>query len=659
VNTVPLAQFYEVSLDNRTPYRVYGGLQDNGSWTGPSRTLYQQGIGNEDWVRVGGGDGFYCVVDPTDADIVYVESQDGNVNRYDQKTEQRRVIRPEAPPGEKYRFNWNSPILISPHDPRTIYYGGNRVFGSKDRGETWTLTTPDLTTGPERDKLKIFGKEAKDFLSRNDGVVHFGTITALAESPRKAGVLWAGTDDGAVQVSKDGGAAWTNVAAHVPGVPRGSYVSRIEASRTGDGTAYVAFDGHRGDDFAPYLFRTEDFGQTWKSLAANLPPGGAINVVREHPRNTNLLFVGTERGLWVSFDRGGEWHRLRGKLPTVPVDDIQIHPRDDDLVLATHGRGIYVLDDLGPLVQLAPPVLSPDLHVFEVRPAVEWRIYAHKGNTGHKTFLASNPPEGAVVTYLLKSKPAEKEEVKITVTDGSGTVVRELKGPKEAGINRASWDLRHEPPVQRDPSETGESFFGPPRGPFVPPGVYTVKVTAGAFSQSQTVKVEPDPRMAASEADRQAWYEASRAAAQLWTRADAANKLAAGLKKQIDDLQESFKKRQPAPPEAVTTALKALADKLEPLAKRITRQTPLGFAGAPLADDPEPLLDRSRGLYLAYSAITAPPTPQQGELQTRLAAGVDEISQAMNALRDTEVAAFNKLVVENGMGMLDPGKKVP
>jgi photosystem II stability/assembly factor-like uncharacterized protein len=369
VNSVPLAQFYEVALDNQRPYRVYGGLQDNGSWAAPSATLYRQGISNDDWYRVGGGDGFYCVPDPTDPDIVYTESQDGNVARLHRASGQRRIIRPEPPLGEKYRFNWNSPILVSPHDPRTIYYGGNKLFGSRDRGDSWTLVSPDLTSTDDvkRDATPIFGKAAKELLSRNDGVVHVGTITTIAESPLRAGVLWVGSDDGNLQVSRDGGATWTNVSARVPGVPNGTYVSRVEASRSGEGAAYVAFDGHRSNDFAIYLLSTSDYGQTWRSISANIPAGGTVSVIREHPKNPDVLFVGTERALFVSWDRGGSWTAVRGKnLPTVPVDDIQIHAREGDLVLGTHGRGVFILDDAFPLVAL-PQARGQELHLFPIR----------------------------------------------------------------------------------------------------------------------------------------------------------------------------------------------------------------------------------------------------------------------------------------------------
>jgi photosystem II stability/assembly factor-like uncharacterized protein len=656
LNTVTLAQFYEVSLDDQKPYRVYGGLQDNGSWTGPSRTLYQQGIGTEDWFRVGGGDGFYCVVDPADHDVVYVESQDGNVQRLDLRTFERRVIRPEPGEGQKYRFNWNSPILVSPHDHRTIYYGGNRLFGSRDRGENWALITPDLTQNAERDAMTIFGKTAKDMLSRNDGVVSFGTITALAESPLRPGILWVGTDDGNLQVSKDGGATWSNLSARVPGVPKGTYVSRVEASRTGEGAAYVAFDGHRSNDSAVYLFRTDDFGQTWKSLSGNIPPGGTVHVVREHPRSPDLLLVGTEYGLFVSFNRGLTWLKVKGNLPTVPVYDVQIHPRDNDLVLATHGRGVFVLDDLAPLEQVSPAIAASDLRLFGIRPATEYRIYQHKGNTGHKAYLAPNPPDGALLSYFLKTKPEEKDEVKITVTDAAGTLLRELKGPKEAGINRTSWDLRHEPPVKPEPGAA--EFFGPPRGPLVPPGRYTVKVALGAASATGTVEVGEDPRIQIGEADRKAWYEACRAGARLWTRADAAQKALEALKKQLKELEESLKKDARAT-EAGKSAVKALTEKLEPLAKRISRQEPLGFAGAPLAADPEPLVGRARGLYLAFSAASAAPTSQHRESLARVTKELDEAVGVVNGILESDVPALNRLMLESGIGKIDGGQKIP
>jgi photosystem II stability/assembly factor-like uncharacterized protein len=678
VNTFPLAQFYEVAVDNQRPYHVYGGLQDNGSWSAPSRTLFTQGISNEEWVRVGGGDGFFAVPDPTDPDFVYVESQDGNVSRLQRSTGERRVIRPEPPAGEKYRFNWDSPILVSAHDPKTVYYGGNRVFGSHDRGDTWTLVSPDLTSHDDvtRDKTPIFGKTAKQMMSRNDGIVHFGTITTLAESPLEAAVLWAGTDDGNLQVSRDGGETWTNVAARVPGVPKGTYVSRIEASRTGEGVAYAAFDGHRSNDFNAYLFFTADYGQTWKSVSAGLPAGGTIKVVREHPKNPDVLFVGTERALWVSWDRGGSWTKVHGKsLPTVPIDDIQIQAAEGDLVLGTHGRGVYILDDAAPLVSLKA-ALGKDLDFFPIRTAIEWRLYNHKGNTGHKIFLAENPPDGALLTYSLAASVAEQasdkadpvakdakkdkkkeKKVKITVTDAAGAVVRELEGPAEAGFNRTNWDLRHEPPVKPE-AGAERSFFGRPRGPFVLPGTYTVKVAVGGKEATQTVVVEDDPRITATAAERKAWHDAVVEAAALWTRADAADKTAQSLKKQLAELKGSLEKKKDTP-EAVTKGIQDLLDKVEPLAKRLRRDAPMGFAGAPLADEPQPLLARARMFNFALSAIEAPPTSQQSRVMEETTHEVDEVVSALKGVQDKDVPALNKLVYESGIGRIDPGQALP
>lgn len=653
VNTIPLAQFYEVHYDMRQPYFVCGGLQDNGSWCGPSRTLATQGISNEDWYRVGGGDGFYVVVDPTDATTLYVESQDGNVSRVDLKTGERRVIRPEPDADDvEYRFNWNSPILLSPHDPRTVYYGGHQLFVSRDRGETWSTASGDLTGAASRDEMKIFGRTAREMLSRNDGVVHYGTITTVAESPLRAGILWAGTDDGRLHVTRDGGRSWT--ALSVPGVPAGTYVSRVEASRSGEGAAYVAFDGHRSADFRPYVFRTEDFGQTWRALAGGLPAGHTVNVVREHPRNADVVFVGTERGLWVSVDRGAGFHRVRGNLPTVPVDDIQVHPREDDLILGTHGRGVWILDDLGPLSAAAAALRTrPALHVFDVRPATQWRLANTKGNTGHKFFLAPNPADGAVVSFWLGAAPGEKEAVTARVTDPSGALVRELKAAKPAaGMNRVVWDLRHEPPVP--PTGDEPSFFGPPRGPLVAPGRYTVTVKGPAGEQARTVEVREDPRIAISAADDAAWREATRTTARLWGRADAANKTIVAVRKSIRELKDG-----PAASlgEEIGKELAALSERIDGVYKRLVRDAPQGFAGAPLAADPDPLLARARAAYFAVGSITAPPTPQHRAAIARLERALAAVEADVKQIAETDVPALNRRLLDRGLGRIDTGAR--
>lgn len=447
-NNMPLAQFYEVAYDFQKPYRVCGGLQDNYSWCGPSSTTQPTGIGNDDWRTILGGDGFYSRIDPTDPNIIYAESQDGNLSRRDLRTGEVKSIRPQEDSDQapRYRFQWNSPLMISPHDPKTIYYGGNHLFRSTDRGDTWVRLGEDLTNKAERDKQIIMGKSIDEStLSRHDGVVAWPCITAIAESPIRAGVLWAGTDDGNLQISRDGGKTWANVMSHVTGAPKGGYVSRIEPSHKEEGTAYVAFDNHRSGDYGIYIFTTKNFGDSFSRISSNIPPeAGTVHVVREDPVNSNLLFAGTEFGAFVTFDRGGSWTRLKAGLPPVPVFDIQIHPRDHDLILATHGRSIYILDDISALEQMNSEILTSDLKLFDTRAAVAYRMANYRGFLGNTQYLAPNAPAGVIVDYYAKTAGP----VQITIADRSGARVRQLNARAEAGaINRATWDLRYDAPV--------------------------------------------------------------------------------------------------------------------------------------------------------------------------------------------------------------------
>ena len=312
-------------------------------------------------------DGQYHQADPSDPNTIYTGNTNGSLIRFDARSGDRRRITPRPGPGEApYRFNWTSPLQISPHDRKKIYLGGNRLFISTDRGDTWK-GTEDLTKAEDREKFPIMGVlPSPDMLSRHDGIAAWGTITAFAESPATPGLLWAGTDDGNVQLSRNGGKTWTNVVSHINGLPERSYVSRVEPSATQPGTAYVAFDRHRSDDFSPYLYRTSDFGQTWVSVKGNLPAMGWVNVIREHPKNPKVLFVGTQTGAFVSIDAGGRWLRIP-HMPVVPVTDFAIHPRENDLVIATHGRSLYVIDDIAPISGLTDDVRAADAHLFPVR----------------------------------------------------------------------------------------------------------------------------------------------------------------------------------------------------------------------------------------------------------------------------------------------------
>jgi photosystem II stability/assembly factor-like uncharacterized protein len=659
INTIPLGQFYEVSLDNQKPFWVYGGLQDNGSWSGPSGTLNQEGITNDDWFRIGGGDGFYSVVDPTDPSIVYVESQNGSVSRLELKTGQRKSIKPEARPGEKrYRFDWNSPIVISPHNNRTIYFAGNRVFRSTDRGNSWTWSD-DLTKDQDREKLPIMDAlPDKTTLSRHDGVETFGQIVTLAESPIREGVLYAGTDDGNLQVSRDSGKTWKNVTDKVPGVPRNTYVSRIVPSRYAEGAAYLTLDGHRADDYSTYVFVTTDYGESWKPIKANLPAGVTARVIREHPRNPNLLFLGTEFGAYVSFDRGGRWTRLKGNLPLVRVDDLQIHPRDNALVLATHGRSVWVLDDLSPLERASENILTSDLHLFDVAPATHFRLYGRKGNTGHKWFAAANPPYGAVINYYVKDKP--KDDVKITITDKGGAVLRDLKGPKEAGLNRIVWDLRLNPPAPPPEGQGGGGggFFGTPRGPRVIPGVYVLKISAGDKWATGNVLVQEDPRIQIVEADRGKLSEAIGKVYALQKSADAARKTMQSLKTQITTLQNSLKDNADVSKQT-NDSIQKLLDRLTTIQKKLV-STPdtSGSAGPALPDVPRPLLSRINGVAFGLDSYTAAPTEDELVRIEDLSKQLKDLLAELNKFIGEEVSNLNKQLHDSGLQFLNPGKPV-
>ena len=581
VNTIALSQFYAVAADMRKPYYVYGGLQDNGSWGGPSSTRNQAGISNSDWFRVGGGDGFYVQIDPTDYNTVYAESQNGAIQRLDLKTGRSVGIRPRAaqrprparpagqapganpeqpnspetpaagqgqgqgqgqgfggggggfgggppnivptpPVGEQYRFNWNTPVHLSPHNPRTLYVGANKLFKSVDRGDTWTAG-PDLTKQIDRNKLPIMGVPGdKPMASKHDGLGNYGNITTIAESPVLPGVLWVGTDDGNVQLSRDGAAAWSNVAKNIPGIPETVQISRVEPSHFDAATCYVTIDGHRIDDFKPYVFVTRDFGATWKSIANNLPDGSA-NVIREDPRNKNLLYLGTEFAMYVSLNGGAEWKRFMTGLPTVPIDDILVHPRDNDLIIGTHGRGIYILDDITPLQQLADKTLEEDAHLFDVRPGTQLLqdVTLSRSAGGAKNFRALNAQPGTAISYYLKTAPTG--DVKITISDISGKIVRNLIATKDAGLNRVQWNLRGDVPPrapgvpggvpggqeagaggpggggrggggggQGGGGGGGGGRFGGLLGPAIDPGTYLVKLSVGGKEYSTRVVVEAD-----------------------------------------------------------------------------------------------------------------------------------------------------------------------
>ncbi|UCC49744.1 MAG: hypothetical protein JSV41_06185 [Gemmatimonadota bacterium] len=508
INNLPIGQFYAIGVDMRDPYYIYGGMQDNHSWMGPSRTRSWTGIINDEWRQIGFGDGMYHQPDPTNYRYVYGNSENGELTLLDPETGDRVDIQPHPREGEPpYRFDWVTPSLLSQHDPRVVYFGGNHLFISRDRGVSWDGTV-DLTRQIDRDTLRLMGVLGSDsMLSKNDGTESFGEITSIAESPLDPKILWVGTDDGNLQVSRDGGYTWTEVSRNVEDVPDGTYVSRVIASAIAPGVAYVTFDAHRDGDFAPYVFRTEDFGDGWTALMSDLPPEGSVNVIREHPRNPNLLFLGTEHALFVSMNAGRNWTHFKSNLPTTLYDDLVIHPHDDDLIVATHGRSLWILDDLTPLVEWSAEVASLAAHLFLIRPATIFQYWKDTSYRGQAAYAGENPVEGAILSYYLR-RPADAAS--ISISDETGRVIRRFGVPGSAGvIHRVNWDLRHEPPPFEP--ETARTEALPrlprpvtPRGPFVSPGTYTVTLRAGRARSSQTVVVGGDPLLALNPAE---WQE--------------------------------------------------------------------------------------------------------------------------------------------------------
>ena len=536
VNNIPIGQFYGISADMQKPYMIYGGLQDTHSWGGPSATRHHIGIVNDDWFQINFGDGMYAQVDPSDPDTIYTESQGGNITRFHRRTGDRRTIKPYPPPKEApYRFNWTAPIVISPHDPKTIYLGGNRVFTSHDRGETWTSST-DVTRNENRDTLPIMGVlPSADMLSRQDGVSAWGTITTLAESPVKPGLLWTGSDDGALSMSRDGGANWTLLNDRLPALRSSAplatsgtgRVSRVEPSRADANVAYVSVDRHEWNDFAPYLYVTRDAGQTWVSLTSNLPAVGWINVVREHPANPRVLFVGTETGLYVSVSGGESWTRFTGTFPTVPVDDLVIHPRDNDLIVATHGRSLFVLDDIGWLSGVTPATLTADVHLFAARAATVMQLWKDESFGAQRQFIGPNPPQGAILNYYLRSAAPG---LKVVVRDAQDAIVRELAAPGDPGFNRMVWDLRASAPE------------GVPnaRGPFVVPGRYRVSLSTGGDATTE-VDVEWDPALPLSDEERRLRFTFLDEAGQLQKAVHDASTALTALAKELAGVQDKVR----------------------------------------------------------------------------------------------------------------------
>jgi photosystem II stability/assembly factor-like uncharacterized protein len=637
LGNLPVAQFYHVGFDMERPYNVYGGLQDNGSWMGPSAST--GGIQNKHWRNVGFGDGFHVYPDAQDNQIVYSEFQGGQLLRFHVKTGEVKSIKPYAKEGEpKYRFNWNTPLALSPTNPRVMYVGAQFLFRTQNRGESWERISPDLTTNdPEKQKQDESGGLSLD----NSSAENHCTIFTIAESPLDQKIIWAGTDDGNLQLTTDGGKSWTNVVSNIQGLPKATWCSTVEASRFDRGTAYVTFDGHQTGDMKVYLFKTTDFGKTWRGLATDALSGYA-HVIREDRVNRELLFLGTEFGLFVSLDGGAQWAQFTGNLPPVAVRDIQVHPRDHDLILATHGRGILIIDDITPLRQITPQIMETAATILESRPSVIPLPSGVQEFPGDAEFVGQNPSENATITYYLKERHVIGD-MKLEVYNASGKLMTTLAAGKRRGINRVTWAMRQKPPkVPPSPNLAGPALTGP----MVPEGTYTIKLIKDKETFVGQIKVTADPRSPHSAADRALQQET------LWKLYGMQERLAF-VDAVVTDLRDKARERAAKLDEkdAATKEVQAFADKLDALHKTLVATREGQITGE------EQLRERVVDVYGWVSQYGGRPSESQLARLPVLEKEIDAKNAEFEATVSHQLAAINAQLAAKKLDAIKPMTK--
>ena len=644
INNVELSQFYQLDVDNLNPYNIYGGLQDNGCWVGPSNSLNVAGIMKRHWKRLSYGDGYYAVPIPGSEHEVYTNLQGGVPFHVDSRTGIVRSIHPypkiigsagDAIEDHKYRFNWDAPIHISPHDPNTVYFGGNVVFKSQDRGHTWEVISQDLTTN-DKEKQRTSGGEV--YQDNTAAEFHCSALT-IAESPLEAGVIWVGTDDGNIQLTKDGGQSWTNVKDNCGGLPKFAWVAKIHASEHDAGTAFVAVDQHRMDDFTPHAFMTSDYGKTWKKIVNGLPKDDYVKVIRQDPKLPNVLYIGMEHGVYISWDKGANWTRINNNLPPVSVRDLRIQPRERDLVVGTHGRGVWVLDDMDALSQMNG-VESKNVHLFSSRPATRWHYYQQIENLGTRTYRAKNPEYGAYVNFYLKEKCTEP--VTLEITDEAGSVIRKLvDSTAEAGLNRIVWDLRYEEGTQLDNPPRGGWNSGPFR-PYAPPGDYTATLKANGEEHSTEIEVKPDPRLETKKEDYAAQSEKLldlkdllSETHELINESEKVKDQLSALKQRIKDDDEFENK------EEVLSNIKELQAGIEALQSEWRRPPPhMTYRQKPR------LREEIRSLMSAINGAPSKPTDSQSDRTESLEQETKEAQEKYEQMVSEKIASLNKLLKE-------------
>jgi photosystem II stability/assembly factor-like uncharacterized protein len=669
---LPVAQMYHVAVDDQIPYNVYGNRQDGPSTRGPSHSRLAPGYLLESkpgpiprgmWHSVGGSESGWAVPDPVDPNVVWSSgtgygSIGGAVDRFDLRTRQGRRVEvwPDAtigwPAGDlKFRFNWTFPVVISPHDHETIYVGSQHVHRTRNRGESWELLSPDLTLN-DKERQQISGGLTPD----NIGVEYAGVVFAIAESPLTPGLIWAGTNDGHVQITRDSGESWTNVTARIPGLPPWGTVSNIEASRYDAGTAYITVDLHQVNNRDPFVYKTSDYGSTWKSISGKVPKKvtSYAHCVREDPARRGMLYLGTEADVYVSLDDGENWAPLQSGLPHAPAHWLVVQERFSDLVVATYGRGFYILDDVTPLRQLTTEVLAKSAHLFEPRSAYRFRTISDPMTAWNDATQGYNPPEGASLHYFLKAVP--EGDVKISVEDASGKTIRTMDGTKEAGINRIYWDLKYDrtreielrtPPPYAPEIRVGPEGFRPfPLGGrlsvLAPPGTYTVKLRVGESEETRSLSVLKDPNTAGSDADIESqWALTLRIREDLEEVARAINEIES-VRSQLDSLERLVTD------EAVRSASDALDEKLVSVEDELFQRKLTG-RGQDQLRWPAQLVQKL--LYLADGVSLAdfPPTKEQREVEQMYRDRIASLRGRLDAIVDQDLAAFNAMLREKNV----------
>ncbi len=696
LDTMTLEEFYMVAASHETPYTLCGGLQDNSAWCGPSSDLGRPVVSGAAWYTVVGGDGEYSVPAPSDSNIVYSDSQDGSIVRLDKKTHEARYIRPYLESVEsrkeselKYRFNWTSPIAVSRTNANEVFLGGNVLFRSMDGGEHWTAISPDLTRN-DKSKQEVAGGPVFHDIS---GAETYDTILSITIAPTNPNVIWVGTDDGLVQVTRDGGKTWTNVTAHITGAPEWAMVSQLGVSPFDAGTAYVAFDAHKLDNRHVYVFKTMDFGKTWTNISHGLPENDPAHVVREDPNQRGLLVLGNDTGLFYSPDAGAHWSPLKADFPTVPVWDVKFVKATDDLLVATHGRGLFVLDDIRPLEEITPQIEASEFHLFTPAPGTLFHRWAGaSGGFGvGPGYVAPNAPQGVIVDYYLKSEIKQPPmhgragsaagrgmgpggmgaghhgPVKIVVTDKQGAEVATLYGPSNAGINRFVWNMRYEGPERLKFApmvpEGGGGYFNMNAGPAVVPGTYHIAVTVKGETQKATVEVKPDPMLHATLAG----FEAETASG-LEGR-DMENALIEMLNR-LDDMQKSLRSFEASiassKDQAEKTKYADLLKQAKELGEKVTKLKDSVYDPKVQRNAPEDSIHyladfygKLRGVASGFGAAYGePPSELQREHMSKLRTELEGYLTQFNALVKSDVTGYNKAAYKDGAATLFTGSPI-